>query len=445
MYTQAGECQCHDTVSAHASGAKDFREAALITERQGRNEEAAALFLRCAEAWVNADEPGRAADYLGKSAKLAADIDEDEAAERYIYASTVVVPSGSDSTTNFIKVVGATDVMVQAINFLATTDRLEECMQARHCVVERYCILLQAESIEHSLGRMYLTYCILALARGDYVKADAVYRDEHLQSTVYLHSEECRVEEELLTAFKDLRPDLLSQVQQDRTLRRLETVIVRLAKSLRVPGDDEEDAIPARETPSGTIGDAQARVGALQEKYGSGSRTAAGARPAPPPSSASPLPAPPTAASSSSLSPPNPKPTAKNTPTKSRPPRAAAAAAPLDGDDDLAKDSLFGGARKASPPLAPAAAVEKGGSAEEQEGLSTAVGQKGYHEEPGEADVDLGLGDLEATLEEGAGDDSDDLEAMIEAARREAEALGMGEGEAAGSDEESDEDDIDLT
>lgn len=50
-------------------------------------------------------------------------------------------------------------------------------------VVERYCILLQAESIEHSLGRMYLTYCILALARGDYVKADAVFRDEHLQST----------------------------------------------------------------------------------------------------------------------------------------------------------------------------------------------------------------------------------------------------------------------
>lgn len=36
MYMQAGECQCHDSVLAHASAAKDFREAALITERQGR-------------------------------------------------------------------------------------------------------------------------------------------------------------------------------------------------------------------------------------------------------------------------------------------------------------------------------------------------------------------------------------------------------------------------
>eukprot|EP00904_Undaria_pinnatifida_P001671 jgi/Undpi1/11504/HiC_scaffold_30.g13801.m1 len=350
MYTQAGECQCHDTVSAHASAAKDFREAALITERQGRNDEASALFLRCAEAWVHADEPGRAADYLGRSAKLAADADEDEAAER----------------TNFLRVVGACDVMVQAINFLATVNRLEECMQ----VVERYCILLQAESIEHSLARMYLTYCILALARGDYVKADAVFRDEHLQSTAYLHSEECRVEEELLTAFKDLRPDLLTQVQQDRTLRRLDTVIVRLAKSLRLPGDDEEG----------------------------------------------------------------------NT-------------------DDLAKDSLFGGARKASPPLAPTTALEEEQALEERSGLPTAVPRRGYHEEvyheevyheeiyheePGEADVDLGLGDLEATLDGAAEDDCDDLDAMIEAARKEAAGLGLGGG-GAGSDEESDEDDIDLT
>lgn len=51
-------------------------------------------------------------------------------------------------------------------------------------VVSRYIIILQAEGIEHSLGRMYLTYCVLALALGDYVRADAAFRDVHLQSTV---------------------------------------------------------------------------------------------------------------------------------------------------------------------------------------------------------------------------------------------------------------------
>lgn len=57
----------------------------------------------------------------------------------------------------------------------------------------------------------------------------------------YLRSEECRVEEELLIAFKDYRPDLLRKVQGDRTLHRLETAIVRLAKSLRVSGDEEDE------------------------------------------------------------------------------------------------------------------------------------------------------------------------------------------------------------
>lgn len=54
-----------------------------------RDDEAAALYLRCAEAWVHADEPGRAADYFGRSAKLVKDTDEDAAAERYIFASKV--------------------------------------------------------------------------------------------------------------------------------------------------------------------------------------------------------------------------------------------------------------------------------------------------------------------------------------------------------------------
>ncbi|CAN0191712.1 unnamed protein product, partial [Hapterophycus canaliculatus] len=125
-----------------------------------RKNEAAALYLRCAEAWVHADEPGRAADYFGRSAKLVKDSDEDAAAERYIFASKVMVPKGSDSRTNFTRVVGGVDILVQAITYLASVNRLEESLE----VVCRYIIILQAEGIEHSLGRIYLTYCVLALA-----------------------------------------------------------------------------------------------------------------------------------------------------------------------------------------------------------------------------------------------------------------------------------------
>ncbi len=43
-------------------------------------------------------------------------------------------------------------------------------------------------------------------------------------------------------AFKDYRQDLLEKIQADRTLHRLETAIVRIAKSLRVSDDEGEDA-----------------------------------------------------------------------------------------------------------------------------------------------------------------------------------------------------------
>lgn len=66
-------------------------------------------------------------------------------------------------------------------------------------------------------------------------------------------------------------------------------------------------------------------------------------------------------------------------------------------------------------------------------------------EEEDEVVVDLGLGDLEATLGDGGGEAGDggdgDLEALIEAARIEADALGLEKG---GYDDESEED-IDLT
>lgn len=78
-------------------------------------------------------------------------------------------------------------------------------------------------------------------------------------------------------------------------------------------------------------------------------------------------------------------------------------------------------------------------------GATASGGAAGGGVEEDEVGVDLGLGDLEATLGGGGGEagggDDDDLEAMIEAARIEADALGLDKGDY---DDESEED-IDLT
>ena len=47
--------------------------------------------------------------------------------------SKVMVPKGSDARSNFTRVVGGVDILVQAITFLASTDRLEQSLEVCTC------------------------------------------------------------------------------------------------------------------------------------------------------------------------------------------------------------------------------------------------------------------------------------------------------------------------
>lgn len=181
------------------------------------------------------------------------------------------------------------------------------------------------------------------------------------------------------------------------------------------------DVIPVTEAPTGTIGDAQARVGALKDKYGGA-----------PSSSSLPSSSPSPPARTTASSQPNPKPAAR---------RAADAGEVILGgtEEDPDRGLLFGGARKVPPP--PVASPPQASPS-----VATEVNEVTPAVTSGAVQGDVDLGDLEASLgdegQEGVEEGGDDLDAIIEAARKEAEALGIGE---EGVDEESSEDDIDLT
>lgn len=177
------------------------------------------------------------------------------------------------------------------------------------------------------------------------------------------------------------------------------------------------------EAPSGTIGDAQARVEALKAKFGGA------------PSSSPSSSRPPTATAASS--PPNPKPATLRA--------GDAGEAKLEGvkeekEEEPDRGSLFG-TRKASPPMASQSQALPSV-------VATDVAQVAPAPTPAAREGDIDLGDLEASLgdegQAGGGDEEDDLDAIIEAARREAEALELGE-EGGVDDGESSEEDIDLT
>ena len=191
------------------------------------------------------------------------------------------------------------------------------------------------------------------------------------------------------------------------------------------------EVIVASGAPSGTIGDARARLGALKEKYGGADSS----------STESPITAP--LSSSTSTLPAPPLPTAlASTPKQSESASLLGSGTPplQAGDDDQRRNTLFFGARGRPP-------GGKRSTVEAVAGASTELDSRGgKDQEANEGDVDLGLSDLEASLR-GVGDgEDDDLEALIEAARIEAEAFGLKE-KGTERDEESGEedDDIDLT
>lgn len=183
----------------------------------------------------------------------------------------------------------------------------------------------------------------------------------------------------------------------------------------------------AQPCPAGTIGDVKARVGALKAKHGA---------------SASP---PVTTCNPSNLS-------HQWTPT-SLPPvveNSASYAAEELGDTSLgdggmadkAKADLFGGMSAAVP-----AARKEVGNFSAITASPSGIPEGEEQAEPvNDAIIDLDLSDLEASLAqvEGAGE-GNDLDAIIEAAKKEAESLQV-EGQTVGpEDVDEDEDDIDLT
>lgn len=227
-----------------------------------------------------------------------------------------------------------------------------------------------------------------------------------------------------------------------------------------------KDEAPARQRPSGTISAAQARVEALREKYGDAD--SASTTPSSSSSPSSPTVSDPPNPPATVLPPSASSPTAnlKNTTTETAAAEGSGAESWRtafnaidnndsndvdDGDDAAAKDALFGGTRKGQTMSSPAGVFPDitGATVATIEGDSLARSSSRGDAPEGLVEagdtVDLGLGDLEASLE-APGEDDDDLDAMIEAARKEAEALGLGGGEGEGEQHDhSDEEDLDLT
>jgi hypothetical protein len=83
---------------------------------------------------------------------------------------------------------------------------------------ERLVVLFQAFQTESSMCKIMFAISVLLLSKGDVVKAEQVYLQEHLNNSQYISSKECALAEDFIMSFKHLDMEKLAAAQASTTL-----------------------------------------------------------------------------------------------------------------------------------------------------------------------------------------------------------------------------------
>lgn len=104
--------------------------------------------------------------------------------------------------------------------------------------IDRMIAQFRALNREIEIHRLYLTTVIVHLVCGDIVAADRAFT-QHLQEDAYLHSDECKLAEDLLMAFKNGNEEALGVAIKNQGFHYLENAVVRLVKKMTLYGGQE--------------------------------------------------------------------------------------------------------------------------------------------------------------------------------------------------------------
>jgi len=248
---QSADCQM--ATGAYATAASEYVRAAELIE--SANDETTAAkreigrkcFLNASEAWLNTNEPGKAANLkvsaamalnwgdesnaLSKSALVALE----ESIEAHVpdplnpYAryrqtgvSAYVNPDSDETAENpsaetvafaenhIVSMPYAHESVQEVVYLLVSFGEYPSALYAQGAVST----ILSRDGISSlTLSRSFLTETILTLATGDCIAAEQEFLNRHVQRTSYLSSRECKVGEEIFRAVKTRDVDALDEAR----------------------------------------------------------------------------------------------------------------------------------------------------------------------------------------------------------------------------------------
>ena len=277
----SGDCQMGQ--DAYATAASDYTRAAELAEISDetinrKRQECYKLHLDAANAWQQMGEKGRAAESTVKAAfglimgdNTTAKINDkalksiEEAIELFVgdplnkkcdYRRTGASIYADPNATNSNEAISTAEASKQLASQNIITDSYAhetlfkiggELIKRRQYESALYAYGAGTASLEHegyatvSLSRAYVTESIVTLAMGDTVAASKDFQNVHLQSTQYLSSRECALEEDLIRACNDMDSEALDEARgrngpHRAALANLDTVLRELVGEIRVSG-----------------------------------------------------------------------------------------------------------------------------------------------------------------------------------------------------------------
>jgi len=245
MYQKAAESQ--QKYDAYGSAAVSLMKAAQIAQNQGKSEESADLYESAAQNWLLNGENEKGGDSLIRAAKAVEESNSSRAWSIYLRAIDTMFPDNmSDNQITSVPAM-TIDAMRDILKFLLKGRLIKQAL----IFLPRMIALYSLQGYESLMCKAMVTLTFLQLEIGDVVLADKTFVQDHLSSSLYLRSPECKLAEDFITAFKNMDPTQLETVQSARELGYLDFEVQQLAKGLSLMRQKREN--PPSFSPSSSL------------------------------------------------------------------------------------------------------------------------------------------------------------------------------------------------
>jgi len=181
--------------------------------------------------WGNNGDMSQCADAFAKAAKELETEAPEEALELYNRSLNLLAPPDLTTKEQLSQAsIGIRDVLRDAFKF--TVRGGPKWLKDALVLAKRMVKQFEAFESEPSMCKSMASVTIIQLTMRDVVQAEQTYLQEHLGNKHYLHSNECKVIDKILMAFKNGDLDMLDDAQKGENLFYFDAEIQPLARQL---------------------------------------------------------------------------------------------------------------------------------------------------------------------------------------------------------------------